>query len=302
MNNLASNKITLYSFHILRLLTCSSVNMQSNTLTPVIIVQLGEPITFTCVLPKTAVSHTKAHWYKQHDGYILKLIVISQKSTYPKYRPEFPESRLKVNDDGSLSKLTTERTIQEDERMYCYVFMELIMDPRKSDYTVVQWPTVSDPVRPGDSVTLQCSVVSGSENTTCPGGHSVYWFRAGSDKSHPDIIYTDGHNNCEKRPDSVKSCVYRFSKNISSSDAGTYYCAVAACGQILFGSGTKLEIEGMILLSINNVFMHNCLFAAQTEDEDKLNYAAICFSERKVTRGRKKRDFSEDRVYAGVKC
>ncbi|KAF7660988.1 hypothetical protein LDENG_00271130 [Lucifuga dentata] len=40
------------------------------------------------------------------------------------------------------------------------------------------------------------------------------------------------------------SCAYSFSKNISSSDAGTYYCAVASCGEILFGNGTKLDIEG----------------------------------------------------------
>ncbi|XP_038554920.1 uncharacterized protein LOC119888436 [Micropterus salmoides] len=88
---------------------------------------------------------------------------------------------------------------------------------------------VSDKDRPGDSVTLQCSVLSESDNETCPGDHSVYWFRAGSDKSHPDIIYTDGngHDECDKRSDSQKSCVYHFSKNVSSSDAGTYYCAVA---------------------------------------------------------------------------
>ncbi|XP_039669010.1 uncharacterized protein LOC120566554 [Perca fluviatilis] len=117
---------------------------------------------------------------------------------------------------------------------------------RTSNYTVVQWPTVSDPVRPGDSVTLQCSVLSDSGNKTCPGDDSVFWFRARSNKSYPDIIYTDGrrHNECDKRSDTQKSCVYRFSKNISSSDAGTYYCAVATCGEILFGDGTKLDIEG----------------------------------------------------------
>uniref|UniRef100_A0A4W6FCW6 Ig-like domain-containing protein n=1 Tax=Lates calcarifer TaxID=8187 RepID=A0A4W6FCW6_LATCA len=111
----------------------------------------------------------------------------------------------------------------------------------------VEGKYISDPVRPGDSVTLQCSVLSESENKTCPGDHSVYWFRAGSDKSHPEIIYTDG-NDCEKRSDSLKSCVYHFSKNVSSSDSGTYYCAVATCGEIIFGDGTKLEIEVIFLL------------------------------------------------------
>ncbi|KAJ8337701.1 hypothetical protein SKAU_G00366670 [Synaphobranchus kaupii] len=39
-------------------------------------------------------------------------------------------------------------------------------------------------------------------------------------------------------------CVYNFPKrNLSLSDAGTYYCAVATCGEILFGNGTKLDIE-----------------------------------------------------------
>ncbi|GLD70444.1 uncharacterized protein AKAME5_002176200 [Lates japonicus] len=117
---------------------------------------------------------------------------------------------------------------------------------RTSNYTVVQSPTVSDPVRPGDSVTLQCSVLSESENKTCPGDHSVYWFRAGSDKSHPEIIYTDG-NDCEKRSDSLRSCAYHFSNNVSSSDSGTYYCAVATCGEIIFGNGTKLDIEDSLV-------------------------------------------------------
>uniref|UniRef100_A0A665WCI9 Ig-like domain-containing protein n=1 Tax=Echeneis naucrates TaxID=173247 RepID=A0A665WCI9_ECHNA len=109
----------------------------------------------------------------------------------------------------------------------------------------------SDPVRPGDSVTLQCSVLFDSEKKTCPGDHSVYWFRAGSDEAHPSFIYAHGNNrdHCKKSPESesTQKCDYFFSKNVSSSDAGTHYCAVATCGEILFGNGTKLEIEGLHL-------------------------------------------------------
>ncbi|XP_027134614.1 signal-regulatory protein beta-2-like [Larimichthys crocea] len=115
------------------------------------------------------------------------------------------------------------------------------------DITAVFQVPPSDPVRPGDSVTLQCSVLSDSENKTCPREHSVYWFRAGSDESHPSLIYAHGNSGdeCERSPQthSPQKCVYSFSKKVSSSDAGTYYCAVATCGEILFGNGTKLEIE-----------------------------------------------------------
>nr|XP_020480418.1 signal-regulatory protein beta-2-like [Monopterus albus] len=122
-----------------------------------------------------------------------------------------------------------------------------IKGPEPNITAIVQVPP-SDPVRPGDSVTLQCSVFSDSELKICPGEQSVYWFKPGSDESHPGVIYAqrNGSDQCEKSPEthSPQTCVYSFSRNVSSSDAGTYYCAVAACGQILFGNGTKLDIEG----------------------------------------------------------
>lgn len=98
-------------------------------------------------------------------------------------------------------------------------------------------------------MTLQCSVISSSGNSSCPDEHSVHWFGAGADKSFASIIYTDGKGSdeCNKKPQSTsssKSCVYRLSKNITSSDTETYYCALVTCGEVIFGSGTKLNIKG----------------------------------------------------------
>ncbi|XP_075959695.1 signal-regulatory protein beta-2-like [Anarhichas minor] len=128
------------------------------------------------------------------------------------------------------------------------------------DITAVIQERTSDPVRPGGSVTLQCSVLSDSEKKTCPEEQSVFWFRAGSDESYPSVIYANGTSDgCEKSPEphSPQKCVYSFSKNVSSSDAGTYYCAVATCGEILFGNGTKLEIEALNMwdLQMTNTVM-----------------------------------------------
>ncbi|KAK9518360.1 hypothetical protein VZT92_023669 [Zoarces viviparus] len=141
-----------------------------------------------------------------------------------------------------------------------------IRGPEPNITTVIQERT-SDPVRPGGSVTLQCSVLSDSEEKTCPAEQSVFWFRAGSDESYPSVIYAHGTSDgCEKSPEthSPQKCVYSFSKNVSSSDAGTYYCAVATCGEILFGSGTKLDIEALNMLEANTVLFLVCAALAMS--------------------------------------
>nr|XP_029530273.1 uncharacterized protein LOC115138024 isoform X1 [Oncorhynchus nerka] len=120
----------------------------------------------------------------------------------------------------------------------------IIKDSGSRNMPFIHQP-VSESVQPGDSVTLNCTI----HTETCAGEHSVYWFRHGSGESHPGIIYTHGERSdqCEKSLEAVsptQSCVYNLPKrNLSLSDSGTYYCAVASCGEILFGNGTKLDIE-----------------------------------------------------------
>ncbi|XP_049423491.1 uncharacterized protein LOC125883341 isoform X1 [Epinephelus fuscoguttatus] len=103
--------------------------------------------------------------------------------------------------------------------------------------------SASETIRPGGSVTLNCTVHTGS----CDDGeHSVYWFK-NSEESHPGLIYSHGGRNdqCERKPDTqTHTCVYNLPmKSLNLSHAGTYYCAVASCGHILFGNGTKLDFE-----------------------------------------------------------
>ena len=124
-----------------------------------------------------------------------------------------------------------------------------VNDQRFVSQTVVQQP-VSASAQLGDPVALQCSITSQrtDHSNQCQGEPSVYWFRSGP--SHPAAIYMNGNRSGECQnssglPSAPQSCVYTLPKNnVDSSDAGTYYCALAACGEVVFGSGTTLDITG----------------------------------------------------------
>uniref|UniRef100_A0A3B5PYI4 Uncharacterized LOC111607142 n=1 Tax=Xiphophorus maculatus TaxID=8083 RepID=A0A3B5PYI4_XIPMA len=147
---------------------------------------------------------------------------------------------------------------------YCEEILELqkslqnvtflkVKGPEAEITTVVQ-ELPSLPVHLRDSVTLQCLVQSESDDHASSDHHSVHWFKAKFDESHPSKLYVHGKSasKCERIPEtpSVRKCVHNFSlNNVGSSDAGTYYCAVVTCGHLLFGKGTKLEIEGSLFVS-----------------------------------------------------
>uniref|UniRef100_A0A3B3VB86 Ig-like domain-containing protein n=1 Tax=Poecilia latipinna TaxID=48699 RepID=A0A3B3VB86_9TELE len=291
---------------------------QGYTLVPVVTVELGEPVTLTCAFTDKYQSTTWLHWYKQNAGDTLKLIVSQQHYIEPTYGPEISASRFNVTNTKKASNLTILKTVQEDEGMYHCTQMDMYGSTCSGTYLSIKGKqckklknlllqSVSHPHHPNDSVTLQCLVLSNSKNTTCSEEPRVFWFKAGSNKSYPDIIYTDGKKagNCDKRFDSQEKCIYNFSKSFGSSDAGTYYCAVATCGQIVFGNGTSLKNGMNLLIPVKvcvNIFEMKMYFSKQTEGGPDLNYAALHFSEGRASRGKKKRELmTEDSVYSQVK-
>uniref|UniRef100_A0A3B5QKG4 Ig-like domain-containing protein n=1 Tax=Xiphophorus maculatus TaxID=8083 RepID=A0A3B5QKG4_XIPMA len=290
-----------------------------NTLAPVVTIELGEPVTLTCAFTDNFQSTTWIHWYKQNAGDTLKLIVSQQNLINPTYGPEFSTSRFDVRNTNKMSNLTILKTVQQDEGMYHCIQTDMygstLNSERTMSYTVVQQPAVFHPHHPDDLVTLQCFVLSDSKNTTCSEEPRVFWFKTGSNKAYPDMIYTDGKKagNCDKRFDSQEKCIYNFSKSFSSSDAGMYYCAVATCGQIVFGNGTSLRYVITLLLlpnlwfemlksgTLKGTFEMKIHFSKQIEDGAGLNYAALHFSEGRASRGKQKRELMTEIVYSQVK-
>uniref|UniRef100_A0A3B4ABH9 Ig-like domain-containing protein n=1 Tax=Periophthalmus magnuspinnatus TaxID=409849 RepID=A0A3B4ABH9_9GOBI len=124
--------------------------------------------------------------------------------------------------------------------------------------TIVESPDLSGPVDSGDSVDLQCWVQM--ENVQCFEEHMVWWFRSGLDQSGPGLVYTQRNSSaqCDRSTEDPgpHKCLYTFSKTMSPSDAGTYRCAVAACGHILFGNGTKIASSSFLIFLISKI----CIF------------------------------------------
>ncbi|XP_045073585.1 uncharacterized protein LOC121572595 [Coregonus clupeaformis] len=267
---------------------------------------------------------------------------------------DFTETkRLGVRGGDYSCNLTISKTEPGDSaKYYCsttaiyeQIFGEgtvlIVKDSESNSMSVLQQP-VSESVQPGDSLTLNCTI----HTETCVGEHSVYWFRHGSGESRPGILYTHGDRSdqCEKTPEAgspTQSCVYNLPKrNLSLSDAGTYYCAVASCGEILFGNGTKLDklvsehdfpfdlsptvlalVVSNIVLGIVTLLLVWALCKTrnrdsrgrtdvptsqgnQNQDSDVLNYAAVSFTPKKNSssfRRAREKTSREDAVYSEVR-
>uniref|UniRef100_A0A3B4TD01 Uncharacterized LOC111232578 n=1 Tax=Seriola dumerili TaxID=41447 RepID=A0A3B4TD01_SERDU len=215
------------------------------------VVKLGESVTFEC---QVSDMKEKFSWYKQPLGHmaqnvadaVLGKITVSEK---------FKDTRFTATKGDDQYLLTIRNVSKEDEATYfcqsgtSYLqtfnngrFLS-VTDHKQQKHVYVHQSPETASVQLGASMTLQCSLLYTNKESRaqCPGEHSVHWFRAGSGGFHPGIIYTHSNRSDEQEE---RSCVYSLSKTIqNSSDAGTYYCAVVTCGEILFGEGTKVETK-----------------------------------------------------------
>ncbi|XP_056308537.1 uncharacterized protein LOC130220182 [Danio aesculapii] len=255
----------------------------------------GEKVNLPCTFSKL-LQVTKV-WFKQRaDGKSLQIVslYLNQEPNWSNYS----ENRFNVMKEDGYFNLTILKTKPSDSAIYYCVIStsynigmgsgtRLLVRDAAADRNTTLHQSLIDTVDPGDSVNLQCSIFTES----CAGDHSVYWFKQSSGDSE-GVLYTKGERNgrCKNSTESqTQSCVYSLHKNnISHSDSGIYYCAVAACGEILFGRGTQLNIiesyavnPTLIALGILNViFLAYTVFVTiklckkDNQGEDILIFAA----------------------------
>ncbi|XP_036453682.1 uncharacterized protein LOC118826735 [Colossoma macropomum] len=336
-------KISRYIFVLYLLLQmCAAYSDHVVELDQLKITEVGDSVHLSCFSSRD--TKTTIVWIKQNRGEKPVVIATSYQQQPGIIRNGFEESgRFKTQTAAESFNLTISNLEASDTATYyCAVIFFYDITFGKGTFLFVKGApltkhkvhqqSVSEAVHPGDSVTLQCSVLTES----CSGEHSVYWFRHGSGESHPGIIYTHGNRSDECKRSSetdspTQSCVYKLPKrNLSLSDAGTYYCAVVACGQVIIGNGTELDVKdstfwspAVVALATSNMICvcvtvilggllckyqkksavdESQLNQAQVEERDTMSYASLSLSQRPPTIRRTGEKMNQDQsLYASVK-
>ncbi|XP_056225966.1 immunoglobulin alpha-2 heavy chain-like isoform X2 [Seriola aureovittata] len=300
---------------------------------------VGRSIILQCFYDDDVVA--RYYWYKQTLGEKLRLMATfytyNKNGTFYDEYENNPRFTLDTENGKNHLKISDLRT-SDSATYYCASRYSVAFEFGEGATVSVKGSGLnsqalvhqsgSETIQPGGSVTLSCTVHTG----TCDGEHSVYWFKD-SEESHPGLIYTHGDRNdqCERKPETqTQTCVYNLPmENLNRSHAGTYYCAVASCGHILFGNGTKLDVEDegdslvlvyflssalaftTILSVLLAFFMYmirshagfsasSTMNAESCKDEENLHYAALNVKKSNSSR-RLRADTEDGCVYSSVK-
>ncbi|XP_040887422.1 uncharacterized protein LOC121177242 [Toxotes jaculatrix] len=312
---------------------------------------LGDNVTLPCLYDSNA---KNLCWYKQVAGEQPQIMSSFYKhlDNSNVFHDEFKDNkRFSIHTGQGFYHLNICNVQHSDSAMYyCGHTSVTITTFKKGTLLVVKdsncWSFLqqpaSDSVQPGGSVTLNCTVHTG----TSDGEHSVYWFKKDTENSHLGIMYIHTHNSSECVNGTVsgspaRSCVYNLSKRrVTQSDAGTYYCAVALCGQILFGKGTKLDVgveqcdtpsvlllcvvAALVVSLILNIVLFSVIckrtrgtylqsggshpqpvapeYTADTQNKesDALQYVALDFKKRQG-KSRRQRSTKEEAIYSRIR-
>uniref|UniRef100_A0A3B3XJT6 Ig-like domain-containing protein n=1 Tax=Poecilia mexicana TaxID=48701 RepID=A0A3B3XJT6_9TELE len=195
--------------------------VEASHLISLTLVDVGDNITFDCKASEKDLKFV--NWYKQSLGYMVEIVgsvILGQ----PTISEKFKGSHFAITIKGSRYDLTIFNISKEDEATYlCHIGTTYSQKFISGTFLAVN-----------DDKQQKSLYLKQHPNS-----------RTESERFHPGIIYTQ-RNISDKDLD--RSCSYSLSVR-DSSDAGVYYSAVVACGSIVIGEGTKVEMSMCFVFS-----------------------------------------------------
>uniref|UniRef100_A0A8C2EWP4 Novel immune-type receptor 5 n=1 Tax=Cyprinus carpio TaxID=7962 RepID=A0A8C2EWP4_CYPCA len=314
---------------------------------PVVSVHDGDPVVLSCFIKTKQIS--MALWYKQVTGEEPRLIASSLlHSSKSQFHEEFNSSHFDAVRGTESFNLTIVNALQSDSgTYYCATSFSNIIEFGNGIHLVIKGAEISKPtslqlpktelIKSGVNISLQCSIQN--ELVSSGGENRLYWFKHGSDESPPGFIYVHGNTSdgCVRSSEAdclSPTCEFNLPKKKFSSSQTGIYCALATCGEALFGNIYKhnpdnfenqnilfyIQIGLAALLSIS--FTINILLCClrksgrksqqiQTTDEDdnddvsviknrEMTYATVQTSAKHSRVKRESRP--EDTLYSGLAC
>ncbi|XP_067308085.1 uncharacterized protein [Pseudorasbora parva] len=309
----------------------------------VVSVHEGETAVLSCFISTRQIS--VASWYKQVTGEEPHLIASSLlHSPEIQFHNEFDGNHFEVSRVSDSFSLKIKNTVRSDSATYyCATSFSNILDFGNGTRLVIRESskpthqrTTFELFESDVNVPLQCSIQN--QLVSDGGEHRLYWFRHGSGESPPGSVYINRNTSdqCVGRSEAgclSPTCVYNLpKKTLNSPEKETYYCALATCGEALFGNVSKLNpdsdnsqniqliqigLGAILVISVTINILLCCLWKngrksqqMQATDEDnnddgsinqnrELTYATVLYAKH----SREKRMSSpEDTLYSGLAC
>lgn len=220
----------------------------------VITAKAGGNVTLSCFCRDAHV--TFLSWYQQTLGGKPQIILTMMAGTAKTEIHHKSKDKFHVfveNAKGTHFNLTiTNLHLSDSATYYCGINVFDVIEFGKGAFLhvrrslskihpVIHQP-VSERIHPGESLSLSCTVNA----EPCAEGHSFYWLIHGGSESGIIPQHTPQCEELSSAESPMQNCTFNLlMETVTPTDAGTYYCAMASCGEVVLGNGTTVDIVGM---------------------------------------------------------
>ncbi|XP_018979266.1 uncharacterized protein LOC109110754 [Cyprinus carpio] len=235
---------------------------------PVISAYEGDNVVLPCFIKLKPISMVLS--YKQVTGEEPHLIASSLlHSSRSQFQNEFNSNHFDAVRGTDSFNLTVMNTTQSDLGMYyCATSFSNKIKFGIGTRLVIKGAEISKPtslklpktelVKSEVNMPLQCSIQN--ELVSSGGVNRLYWFKHGSDESPPGFIYVHGNTSdgCVRSSEAdclSPTCEFNLPKKKFSSSQTGIYCALATCGEALFGNIYKHNPDNFNIQNTHLLFI-----------------------------------------------